>query len=453
MGAKWLRKLAAGLLAAALALGCSGCIFRPVDELYYLPALPAEYSDLQSNINNTMVELGAEYATIYYGQNTSTTQLLDLDNNSVQETAAVFLRVPASGEEKPLRIYLYRRSADNTYRPVTVLTGDGTAIHSVLYEDLDGDGYREVIVSWQMSAGVYLLSAYQIGATGSVELMSIAYNEGYLVSDLDRDGDCEIVIFQRDATGESSSRAEVYDYKEQTMTMLSTAPLSMGMLDLVSTRVSPLRGGNMAVYVLVELEGSVVTDVLTLKEGSFVNVTRDLETGISLRTQRSDVDVTDMDINGDGIVEVPIPTELESLDPENRSNQSLLRWYQFDNQGRARQVSVTYHSGVNGWYLILPDAWEGKITVARDDSLSARGERAVVFYYIGGKEPEPFLTIYRLTGSNRSARSRLTGRFNLAIDSSTIYSASLNSEVWNCGVDQTTLGQSFRLITAEWSSQ
>ena len=71
MGAKWLRTLAAGLLAAALLLGCSGCIFRPVDELYYLPALPAEYSDLQSNINNTMVELGAEYATIYYGQNTS----------------------------------------------------------------------------------------------------------------------------------------------------------------------------------------------------------------------------------------------------------------------------------------------------------------------------------------------------------------------------------------------
>ena len=95
------RLLLAGL-AAALGLCLSGCVFEPVDKLYALPALPQEYRDLQATIDATMSGLGAEYATINYGSNTSTIQLLDMDGDGRQETAAVFLRV-ASAEEKPMR--------------------------------------------------------------------------------------------------------------------------------------------------------------------------------------------------------------------------------------------------------------------------------------------------------------------------------------------------------------
>ena len=87
-----------GALALGLAALLSGCMFQPVDRLYALPVLPQEYKDLQTTIDATMGELGAEYATINYGSNTSTIQLLDMDGDGRQETAAVFLRVMASAE-------------------------------------------------------------------------------------------------------------------------------------------------------------------------------------------------------------------------------------------------------------------------------------------------------------------------------------------------------------------
>ena len=92
MKRKAARSALLGLLLAALALALSGCMFKPVEGLYALPMLSQEYSDLQATIESTMNELGAEYAVINYGSNTSTIQLLDLDGDGEQETAAVFLR-------------------------------------------------------------------------------------------------------------------------------------------------------------------------------------------------------------------------------------------------------------------------------------------------------------------------------------------------------------------------
>ena len=101
---KLLRGLLLGGLMGLFSLALSGCgLFKPIEELYQLPALPEEYSQLQASIQTVMNDIGAEFANISYGSYTSTIQLLDLDSNGSQESAAVFLRV-TSAEEKPLRV-------------------------------------------------------------------------------------------------------------------------------------------------------------------------------------------------------------------------------------------------------------------------------------------------------------------------------------------------------------
>lgn len=444
-------------LSAALALGLCGCIFKPVESLYALPMLPQEYSDLQSTIDSTMSELGAEYAVINYGRNTSTIQLLDLNGDGEQETAAVFLRVTAA-EEKPMRVCLFRQGEDGAYRRAYTLEGEGSSINSLVYEDLTGDGSKELIVSWQLSAGVHVLSAYSLTSDGVHELMSGAtYNEAYLVEDMDGDGDREVVIFLQDNTGENNNRAEYYDYQDGSLVMLSAAPLSDGMLDVVSVKTGLMADETRAIYVSLEMENGAVTDVLTLDRGSLINVTREIESGVSVATLRTYTEVGAADINSDRVMEIPKPVQLMALDPENGQTHYLIYWQQYDRSGKGKTNSVTYHSVTDGWYLLAPNGWDANnITVARDDSLSIRGERAVMFYYRPGQEdgePVKFLTVYRLTGSNRTARARLSGRVTLASDSSAIYCASLNPDVWDCGLDETELAQCFKLITAEWSNQ
>ena len=201
------RRFLLAVLGAVLAIGLSGCVFEPVDNLYALPVLPQEYRDLQNTIDATISELGAEYATISYGSNTATIQLLDLDSDGEQETAAVFLRV-TSAEEKPMRVCLFRQDSSQTYRQYVMLSGEGTSFNSVAYEDLTGDGSRELIVSWQLSAGVHILSAYNFTKSGANQLMNTTYNEGYTTVDLDQDGSQELLVFQRDITGEGFNVAE-----------------------------------------------------------------------------------------------------------------------------------------------------------------------------------------------------------------------------------------------------
>ena len=452
-----LRGLLLGVVAAVLAIGLGGCVFESVDNLYVLPVLPQEYKDLQTTIETTMGEMGAEYAVISYGSYTSTIQLLDMDGDGEQETSAVFLRV-TSAEERPMRVCLFRKGGDNTYRQVHMLSGEGNSINSVTYEDLTGDGIREIIVSWQLSSGVHILAAYNVAGAEAVELMSTTYNETYIVTDLNGDGSGEIVVFQQDSTGEGNNLAEYYEYQEGVLVMTSAAPLSDGMRDVSNAKVGRLADGRMGVYVAVEMENGMLTDILVMEENGIANVTRNLEIGASIVTARSYTEVAATDINSDGVLEIPRPQPLEPLDPENGSTQYLIYWQQFDSSGKGSTSCITYHAVSDSWYLTLPNGWDtGNIAVARDDTLSSRGERAVVFYYWpgggeGGKEPQKFLTIYRLTGNNRTARSRLTGRTALYSDSTAIYCAALDKSVWDCGLDEADMAQRFKLIMAEWET-
>ena len=98
---------------------------------------------------------------------------------------------------------------------------------------MTGDGSREFIISWQLSTGVHSLSVYSVGVSSANELMSATYNEGYMTVDLDEDNSQELVVFQRDITGEGYNVAEYYDYQDGVMVLSSTGTLSDGLKDVV----------------------------------------------------------------------------------------------------------------------------------------------------------------------------------------------------------------------------
>ena len=123
---------------------------------------------------------------------------------------------------------------------------------------------------------------------------------------------------------------------------------------------------------------------------------------------------------------------------------------QYGSGGRAREVGTTYHNTADGWYLVIPEHWQNKLLIYRNDSVG--GQRAVIFarWQGEGKDPVPFLTVYKLTGASRSLRAASANRFILAEDSSTIYAATFHN-TWDCGLDQNGLLENFRLIVSNWS--
>ena len=92
------------------AAGVSGCGFSfSPEELYSLPQLPAEYTEL-NNCLNQVIESGAEYAAPVSGSNIQPVQLEDLNGDGEEEAVAFFRN---TADEKPLKIYiLHARGGD-----------------------------------------------------------------------------------------------------------------------------------------------------------------------------------------------------------------------------------------------------------------------------------------------------------------------------------------------------
>lgn len=441
----------------------TGCMFQPVEELYQLPRqsldneqLTAEISKIWSALDNQ--NPGVEYANIVSGDNTSIVQLHSLEGGQV-DTAIAFLRVPSA--EKPLKIYFFTLNDEGDYVPTAMAEGEGTAILSVEYANLNGTGKDEILVNWQSNRlEVYSLDyVEESAAEGTSSLVTIepatqiltTVHGGYLLSDINLDGLIDITAVRLDTAG-TNSYIELYQWKDKALVSHSIAQLSAGITSLNQITPSYVSDGTPAIYVTGNLvDDTRVTDIVLLKEERLVNVTLDSTLGISEKTVRDHREIGATDINQDQVLEIPtflpLPNQLDST----VSSFWLTSWNQYDKNGNPTHVYTTYHNVTDGWYLVIPEHWVDNITISRDDTIS--GQRTVIFskWNGTGKEPTAFLAIYKLTGQNRFVRASLANRFQLGGDSTTIYATTFFEEGWNCGIEQSDLINNFKQIITSWS--
>lgn len=447
-----LRRAAAALTWAALMAGTlTGCFFRSVDELYTPPQPSKDYEALQQELSK-VISAGGEYAAPLSGELIQSVQLQDLNGDGRREAIA-FFRFP--GEEKPLKIYIFRQNGD-AYEPFVVIEGAGTAIYCVDYAQLDDSPWKEIVVSWQMSSQLCTLAAYSIGTNGADEILRTDYNS-YLLCDLDADSQQELAVLRTPAG--APSQAEVYDF-DGVFTMAGSAPLSAGITSAASGGV---RSGYLAervpaLFVTSAYGGNgTITDIFTFRNGELKNVTMDPETGESAETIRFASQVGEQDINGDGILELPQPVPLPDYRVVSTTvNFWLIHWRQFTAEGKVVPVYTTYHNDRDGWYFILPDEWEKDLVLTRSDQTGS-GERSVTFSRRPEDEtadPQPFLTIYKFTGTNRAARATVGDRFLLLEEGTPgtedcLYAAEFRSS-WDCGLTEEEVIERFSLIKTDW---
>ena len=184
-------------LLALLAAALTGCGFSDdsVEELFTLPRMAEEYTGLTQELE-ALITQGYEYASPTGGRNIQSVQMADLDGDGQQEALAFFRM---SSDEKPLKIFVFKIEGDSYARYCTI-ESSGTAIDSVYYQDLNGDGLREIIVGWRMTGGdaaknksedkaaeralTQLVSVYSIERYSCQKVLETQYNR-YVLTDLD----------------------------------------------------------------------------------------------------------------------------------------------------------------------------------------------------------------------------------------------------------------------------
>ena len=435
----------------------SGCSVQPEDwdlqltldpqELYALPRLPVKYTELNNQINE-ILEGGAEYAAPVAGTNIQPVQLRDLDGDGKEEALAFFRK---AADEKPLKICIYTVD-EETYEQAGVIEGSGTAIYSISYNDLDGDGKTELLVGWRVSTELQVLSVYTLRTNGYTELLRTDYVK-YGTTDLDRNEKQELVVLRSlPDTGEGV--ADYYDWGSGVLEARASARVSMMMAELSQQgRLThgTLRGGEPAYFVTGVVDSTqTITDILTLREGEFSNIVLSAATGVSGETAmfRS---LYPTDINGDGVTEVPKPEFLPAWDNASDFYQRI-DWRNYDMEGVGETVISTYHDIEDGWYFQLPEEWFDRILVSRN---AVSDEATVTFYIREGRSgaPEPFLRIIAVSGAGRENKAVRGNRFNLSRKAESIYVAELLEAnlFWEFGMTEDEVRQAFSLIPTEWT--
>lgn len=427
-------RVGAAVAAALLCLLLSGCApGGSTDELYALPRLPAEYESLEAAINELLAD-GAEHAAPSSGSNLQSVQMVDLDGDGVEEAVA-FLRKPA--DAKPMKIYLFKSDGE-TYRQMALIEGTASSIYSISYPDLDGDGQSELLVGFKSGTELQALSVYALRRGEALNLLTTIYQR-YAVSDLDGDGREELTVFY--SGEENRCTADCYVWNSTELTCLSTAELSFSANELARVTAGRLSDGAAALYVTGVTDNSAaVCDILTIRSGVLHSTVQ----GAAYRF----LSLYPADINASGVIEVPEPLPFPQLTEDSEIYYHIL-WRDYDSNGDSVVVRRTYHNTADGWSFVLPEAWDGRVSILRT---STPDENTVLFFALTDGAARPFLEICTITGKDSEQHALRGDRFVLARQVDAVYTGELLSCDWDGQVDEETVRQCFSLIVAEWTT-
>jgi hypothetical protein len=279
----------------------------------------------------------------------------------------------------------------------------------------------------------------------------------YRVADLTEDGNENLLVVRHDKSTFSGA-ADFYALRPDSEVFTASAPMSEGIEAIQKLSVGGLGDGREALFVDGVYQGGLITDVFALTDDGSIsnddsgdnwqNITLDAAAGISTNTVRNHT-ATCRDIDEDDVVEIPLPRDL----PGNTGDTVFraLDWSTAARDGLLTFKFSTYHNNSDGWYIILPAEWRGKVSMRRVDS---PGERTLVFSRWNGslENRADFLAVYMLTGENRATRAARENRFRLRTEDDAIYVAEFfeaNFD-WQTPMTEADAIDSFKLIYSEW---
>lgn len=430
-------------LAALLSSILVGCAFSAgAEELYRLPALPAEYASLEARLDELQAA-GAEHIAPASGSNLQSVQMIDLDGDGTEEAIAFFRRAT---DERALKVYVFR-AVEDRYEQLALIEAAAGSIYSVSYADMDGDGVRELLIGWRTMAEVQTLGVYALRGDGAELMYSSPYLR-YAARDLDGDGVTELTVVRSDADGMCCADWCAWDGSQ--LALRSSCGLSVTAGELNRLAGGTLAGGESALFITgVTSSGYAVTDVLALRSGELCSVSRSEETGRSDLISRF-LEQYPADIDGDGATEVPLAVAFPT-DAADDEVFCALYWRRCAIDGESELACRTFSESRDGWTLRIPDSWDGGIRVTRNEGES---ECSVTFSLRTENDRTAFLTISAITGESREFAAVRGGRFVLARQVDTIYAACIHDAELAAAleIDEQDLRGRFSLISLEWSA-
>ena len=430
--------LLAAMLAAVL---LSGCALSTVEEMYALPKRSKEFRELQAAIDTAMY--GMTFSSPQSGDNQQTVQMADLNGDGVEE----YLVFAKGATEKPLQVLIFQQDETGKCRTMATIGFNGQAFEQVEYVEFDDKPGYELVVGIQVSDQVLRSVAVYSFGSGDAELLLLNSYSKMLACNLTGDRN-ELMVLRPGEEETERGMAVLYGYENGQIVRSVETELSEHTSQIRRIMTGKLQDGTNAVFVTSSSgENTIVTDIFTVKDGNFTNISYSREADTSVGTLMNYY-VYAEDIDSDGILELPGLISMKAVDNWGDNEQKfLLRWYAMDSDGWEIDKMYTYHNYPGGWYVQLDSTWASRVTVEQD-------QRSYQFYVWDEsyQTADPLFTLYTFTGNDRDEVAVQDGRFALYRSEGVAYAAQLELAAPEYGITEKSLTESFHLIRQDWQT-
>lgn len=435
------------LVLVALLTGCS---IPSGDELLAAPRPSVNYQNLQVELEKLLAS-GLTYIAPTKGENRSTIQLVDLDGDGIEE-AITFFRGSNPATSKNLEVYVYKKN-DEKYTCTGCIKGSGAAIQSVEYPAITPDGKRGMLITWQLQAegttGALTMCDFDETCSPGV-LLETEYTASML-TDLTGNGAKDLLILTSDQNNKRVAR--MYRYTKRELKLAGEAPLSEEIVSVERVKSGHVKDGVSAVFAEGKTTSGVglSTDIFVYSNNALYNLALDGEDNTTLSTYRP-VSVYSMDINGDGVIELPRAVLMAGYtDASAPEAVFMLDWYAYSVEGPPERVRTTYHNVSDAWTFRIEDEWHDTITASKS---SGNALSTVTFfeYLTDGQNTELF-SISCASGTARDYYMDRPDIIKLGETSKALYFARFpeNGQLGMIKLSGQEIRKHFSLVTQEWS--
>jgi len=367
----------------------TGCTFgSSIDNLMTPPTLSTEHEQIYKALTDAAgTAISLKYPKS--GKYLSAFIVEDIDGDGGNEAIVFYEKTSLAAPENTLRINILDQSGGK-WRSVCDTPTEGAEIEKVLISKLGtNDRINLIIGSSLINRSEKNVAIYSYDSqNGTIEKNFSEACSFIDVTDLDGDGETEFLLLAGSATG-SPAVAKSYKLDSEGKYHLYSRELSGSFTEFDSLSYGEIGGGRKGLYIdAVSGAGTIQTDIVYMDSTGLNKVFADPKD--SLATVRP-TGCSSFDIDGDGILEIPVQTISPGYEELPVSEQmNITQWDFINRDNRLEQKYSSYYSVGDGYIFVFPEKWDKKVTMKRDSV----NDEIVFCAYSDGKTGRELLRIY-----------------------------------------------------------
>mgnify|MGYP003300853814 CR=1 FL=1 len=287
------------------------------------------------------------------------------------------------------RIHLLKKGDNGTWETLADIAGFSEEVAEVNFSDLNGDGFPELLVGWNLyNSNDKRLAIYRIDR----QLSEVAFNNAYtalLTGNMTDDTAQDLLLFTI-GSGEAQVKAQLFSCMDNQLVFRGETLLDSGIKEFGSSHIAALSPTVNGAFVDCRKDAdTTITELIYWDNSSLESPFSDRTTNLNTMTAR-EIDIACQDVDGDGVVEWPVSERLSGQE-QAPHGEGLWEtdWFSYDfRSGKAIREFSSIVNLMDSYMLRLRDEWvEDDITIAYD------AQKHIMSFQSNDKDESCFLEV------------------------------------------------------------